>query len=124
MSIDFLSRLTSQQKKNIIAREADEKRRTVGQVTAIDTEGNEFIKTVMLTKEYKVIDFGWPISYYLEELYGLLKKSNSPYLVIDMAGLNHKGYKVTIPIKNALDILEKGIELKKKLLEEDERKDI
>ena len=118
MPIDFLKRLTPEQKKNILLREKDKKRRivTVGHVTATDTEGNEFIKTVTLTKDYKVIDFGWPISYYLEDTYKHLqdKSISITHFVIDLAGQNHKGYEVSIPIKDALAIFEKAITLKEK----------
>lgn len=70
------------------------------QVTAIDTQGNEFIKTIttrMSSGEYSkglVICFGWPVEYYFEDLQKHYPFQND--MCIDMGGLNHKGFKVCI----------------------------
>ena len=64
-------------------------------VIAVDSAGNEFIKEVIVfkRKDRKILSFGWPIEYDLDdEKYGLIR--HYPFkkdLCIDMGGRNHKG---------------------------------
>lgn len=83
------------------------------QVTAKDTQGNEFIKTVttrIANSEYSkglVICFGWPVEYYAKDLL-----EHYPYqkdMCIDAGGLNHKGFKVCISAEQMNKIVEKFI---------------
>ena len=83
------------------------------QVTAKDTQGNEFVKTVttrMSTGKYcrgLIISFGWPVEYYFEEL-----QKHYPYQkdqCIDISGRNHKGFKVCISAEQMDKVVEKFI---------------
>ena len=83
------------------------------QVTAIDTQGNEFVKTVttrMSAGKYSrglLICFGWPMEYYAEDL-----QKHYPFqkeMCIDIGGLNHKGFKVCISAEQMNKIIEKFI---------------
>jgi len=89
------------------------------QVTAKDTVGNEFIKTVTVqigtgySEGKKIIDFGWPVQYraeFLMEHYPFQKP-----LCIDIMGRNHKGCQVSISAEQMNKILEELILDKEKL---------
>ena len=89
------------------------------QVTAKDTVGNEFIKTVTVqigtgySEGKKIVDFGWPVQYraeFLMEHYPFQKP-----LCIDIMGRNHKGCQVSISAEQMNKILEELILDKEKL---------
>ena len=83
------------------------------QVIAKDTQGNKFVKIIttrMSGGEYSrglVICFDWPVEYYAEDLmeYYPFQKP----MCIDIGGLNHKGYQVTISAEQMDKIVEKFI---------------
>lgn len=83
------------------------------QVTAIDTQGNKFVKTIITrtAETYRsgelVICFGWPVEYYFKDL-----QKHYPFqkdMCIDMMGLNHKGSKVTISAEQMDKIIEEFV---------------
>ena len=114
--MDFNKLLTPEQKQNIKRREQDIARRTIGNVTAFDTAGNRFEKTVILSPDLKIISFGGFCEYYLDDTYEhMLSRPDAQEFIIDIGGRNHKGYQVSIPISIMLDIFEKAIELREKL---------
>lgn len=124
--INFTKRLTDEQRERYRKRKEDEKRRTVGKITAHDEAGNTFEKKVILTEELDIIDFGWPIRYYLEDTYARIKRAMNDgqpceRFVIDACGLNHKGHEVFLKIDDAYEIFEKAIALKKELQNDHQR---
>jgi len=122
--IDFNKRLTDKQKENIRKRKEDENKRTIDIIYAEDEKGNKFKKTVILSKDYKIISFGWPCEYYLNDLikniFSHINKNNKiNKFIIDAMGKNHKGYEISIPINKTIEILKKAVQLRKKLINKD-----
>lgn len=82
-------------------------------ITAKDTQGNEFVKTVttrMSSGKYSrglVICFGWPVEYCAEDLLKHYPYQND--MCIDMGGMNHKGSKVCISAEQMDRVVEKFI---------------
>jgi hypothetical protein len=79
-------------------------------VTATDTIGNEFEKTVKVLEGTGfhegelILDFGWPVQYiasHLMEHYPFDKP-----MCIDMAGRNHRGHEVNISAEQMNLVLE------------------
>lgn len=63
---------------------------------ATDTQGNVFHKKVRIHRDYErpVVDFGWPVEYYANDLV-----KDYPYdrpMRIDIGGRNHRGFPVEI----------------------------
>lgn len=83
------------------------------QVTAIDTQGNKFVKTVTTRTNANprndglIICLGGPVEYYAEDLLRHYPYKNN--MCIDMGGLNHKGFKVCISAEQMDKIVEKFI---------------
>lgn len=117
--IDFNKYLTKEQKEKARLIREDELKRTIGIIYAEDEIGNKFKKTVILSKDYKIISFGWPCEYYLNDLikniFNCIAMDKVTRLTIDMCGLNHKGYEVFIPIDKTMEILRKAVQLRDKL---------
>lgn len=75
-------------------------------ITAIDSKGNEFQKSVSaINNQYGlIISFGWPTEYYLSYL--LMMYPFESKFVIDMDGRNHKGYPVFITAEQMNKVVE------------------
>jgi len=79
------------------------------EIKAFDTMGNKFKKKVILRnsefdKNRMVLDFGWPVSYYIGDLL-----ENYPYekdFCIDIMGRNHNGFQVCISAQDMNMLLE------------------
>ena len=96
----------------------------LGQITAMDEAGNEFIKNVRIYQinDSWIIHIGIFASYYLSGEYGLVN-NNKEYgdeqrFYLDSMGQNHSGWGVFITIPQLKELLEKAIK------EIEERKDI
>lgn len=84
-------------------------------VTAIDTAGNKFPKTVTkidspygFSQGRMIISFGWPVEY---EVGFILNYYPYQYpLIIDICGENHRGYQVSVPPKEMDKIVEELIQ--------------
>ena len=87
----------------------------LGQITATDEVGNEFIKnvTVYQRNDSWVIDFGSFASYYLFGEYGLVNNSKEygedQLFYLDLMGRNHKGYGVFITVPQLKELLAEAL---------------
>lgn len=117
--IDFSKCLTPEQKECNRLRKEDEDRRTIGTIKAIDTIDKVFVKTVTLSKDLRVIDFGWPMQYDLDELKDMIcKYEDTENFCIDRYGRNHNGFPVSISFGLLKPLLERAKALRETLKSE------
>lgn len=81
-------------------------------VKAVDENGNKFVKHV---KVKRIISFGWPCEYDLDDLlkdYPFDESGDGLGLCIDAEGRNHKFYPVYITAKDLNSILGQFVDVK------------
>jgi hypothetical protein len=112
--INFSKRISKEAKQRYEKRKQEETKRTVGKVVAKDSGGNVYEKTVILSEDLKVISFGWPVEYILNDLLDNLDRNkDAESFCIDVGGRNHRGIEdVCILLKDVISIADKAVILR------------